>query len=233
MVNPKSGLAASLDKTEIGNGAAAAEALEWRTAGKPVPYPEAVDGMERRVRAIREGAAPELVWLLEHPPLYTAGTSADDAELLDPGGLPVHRSGRGGRHTYHGPGQRVAYVMLDLNNHGRDLRRFVASLEQWIIDTLLVFGVSGGRREGRIGIWVEGDAGAEAKIAALGVRVRHWVTFHGVSINVDPDLGFYRGIIPCGIADYGVTSLAALGVDAGMAEVDAALQATFAATFGG
>ena len=195
-----------------------------------VPYPAAVEAMERRVEAIREAAAPECVWLVEHPDLYTAGTSADPAELLDPDALPVFQTGRGGRYTYHGPGQRIAYVMLDLGPRGRDLRRYVSNLEQWIIDTLAIFHVVGERRDGRIGIWVDHN-GLEKKIAALGVRVRHWVTFHGIAINVDPDLGQYQGIVPCGIADHGVTSMADLGVTATMDEVDAALKKTFLSVF--
>ena len=172
------------------------------------------------------------MWLLEHPPLYTAGTSARADDLLDPSGLPVYRSGRGGQYTYHGPGQRVAYVMLDLGARGRmDLRCFVRDLEQWLIDTLAAFGVVGLRREGRVGIWVAADGG-EAKIAAIGVRVRRWVTFHGVSLNVAPDLAHYRGIVACGIREHGVTSLAALGVDATMDEIDRTLKCTFEAVFG-
>ena len=197
-----------------------------------VPYPRAVTAMERRVEAIRESAAPEWVWLVEHPDLYTAGTSADPAELLDPDKLPVFQTGRGGRYTYHGPGQRIAYVMVDLGERGRDLRRYVSNLEQWIIDTLATFHIVGERRQGRIGIWVDQN-GAEKKIAALGVRVRHWVTFHGIAINVDPDLGQYQGIVPCGIAELGVTSMADLGVTAEMDEVDAALKKTFLSAFGG
>lgn len=187
--------------------------------------------MEERVAAIRRGEAPETVWLLEHPPVYTAGTSAREDELLDPR-FPVYRTGRGGRFTYHGPGQRVAYVMLDLARRGRDVRGFVHRLEQWLIDTLAVFGVRGERREGRVGIWVESPKG-EAKIAALGVRLRRWVSFHGVSLNVDPDLSHFAGIVPCGLARYPVTSLAELGVRVSMAEVDAALRATFPRHFPG
>ena len=173
------------------------------------------------------------MWLLEHPPLYTAGTSATPGDLLDASGLPVYRSGRGGQYTYHGPGQRVAYVMLDLRRRARmDLRCFVRDLERWLIDALATFGVVGLRREGRVGIWVE-TGGSEAKIAAIGVRVRRWVTFHGVSLNVAPDLGHYRGIVACGIREHGVTSLAALGVEATMEEVDGALRRSFGAVFGG
>ena len=190
--------------------------IEWRTSDAPVDYEAAVADMERRVAAIREGTAPELVWLLEHPPLYTAGTSARDEELLDPGRLPVHRTGRGGRYTFHGPGQRIAYVMLDLSRRDRDVRCHVHRLEEWMIRTLARFGVCGERRAGRVGIWVVRPDGGEDKIAAIGVRVRRWVTYHGVALNVDPDLDHYRGIVPCGIAEHGVTSLAALGISATM-----------------
>ncbi len=183
--------------------------------------------MEARVAAIHAGTAPELVWLLEHPPLYTAGTSADAGELLDPGRFPVYRAGRGGRYTYHGPGQRIAYVMLDLARRGDDVHCYVHHLEDWVIQTLAHFGVAGERREGRVGVWVS-RGGAEAKIAAIGVRVRRWVTYHGMALNVTPDLDHYRGIVPCGISEHGVTSLAALGILVAMAEVDAVLRATFA-----
>ena len=213
--------------------AAARRAVEWSVAPAPVAYPDAVAAMEERVAAILARQAGEQVWLLEHPPLYTAGTSAQTDDLLDSQDLPVFKSGRGGQYTYHGPGQRVAYVMLDLAARGRmDLRCFVRDLEQWLIDTLAAFGVAGMRREGRVGIWVE-TAGGEAKIAAIGVRVRHWVTFHGVSLNVAPDLSHYRGIVACGIREHGVTSLAALGVEASMADVDRALRRNFDAVFGG
>jgi lipoyl(octanoyl) transferase len=199
-----------------------------------VPYPDATAEMERRVASIIAGDEPELVWLVEHPPLYTAGTSARDQDLLEPGRLPVFRTGRGGQFTYHGPGQRVAYVMLDLSERGRDVRCFVSALEGWIIETLAQFGVAGERRADRIGVWVPATAGRpEAKIAAIGVRVRHWVTFHGLSINVAPDLGDYAGIVPCGAAGAGVTSLADQGVNATMAEVDVAMKQSFAAAFGG
>jgi len=194
-----------------------------------VPYPAAVAFMEERVAAIRRGEALETVWLLEHPPVYTAGTSARDDELLDPR-FPVYRVGRGGRFTYHGPGQRVAYVMLDLARRGRDVRGFVHRLEAWLIDALARFGVRGERREGRVGIWVETPKG-EAKIAALGVRLRRWVSFHGVSLNVDPDLSHFSGIVPCGLAGLPVTSLAELGVRVTMDEVDAALRETFPCYF--
>jgi lipoyl(octanoyl) transferase len=187
--------------------------------------------MEARVSAIREAAAPELVWLLEHPPLYTGGTSAPDEDLLDPRRLPVHRTGRGGRYTYHGPGQRIAYVMLDLTRRDRDVRCHVHRLEEWMIRTVAHFGVKGERREGRVGIWVARPSSKEEKIAAIGVRVRRWVTYHGVALNVDPELDHYRGIVPCGIADHGVTSLAKLGVAATMEEVDRTLRATFGEIF--
>ncbi|MDJ0609743.1 MAG: lipoyl(octanoyl) transferase LipB [Kiloniellales bacterium] len=207
-------------------------ATEWRVSNAPVAYPEAVDLMEERVAAIRAGAAPELVWLLEHPPLYTAGTSARDEELLQPDRFPVYRSGRGGQFTYHGPGQRVAYVMLDLKRRGGDLRRYVCDLEEWLIVTLAGFGVTGERRKGRVGIWVERGDGREDKIAAIGVRVRHWVAYHGVALNVNPDLGHFQGIVPCGIAEHGVTSLADLGMAVSLAEVDAALRTGFERVFG-
>jgi lipoyl(octanoyl) transferase len=201
-------------------------AVEWRITDALVPYEAAVAEMEARVAAIHAGTAPELVWLVEHPPLYTAGTSADAADLLEPGRLPVFRTGRGGQYTYHGPGQRVAYVMLDLTKHGRDVGCHVWRLEEWMIRVLARFGIAGERREGRIGVWVaRGDR--EDKIGAIGVRVRRWVTYHGVALNVDPDLANYAGIVPCGIAGHGITSMAALGIKATMADVDAALRATF------
>lgn len=208
----------------------AAPAIQWRISDGPVDYADAVARMEARVAAIRAGTEPELVWLLEHPPLYTAGTSARDADLVAPGRLPVHRTGRGGQYTYHGPGQRVAYVMVDLNRRGRDLRCFVWQLEQWVIETLAVFNVTGERRDGRVGVWVARD-GREDKVGAVGVRVKRWVTYHGVSINVDPDLAHYAGIVPCGITEHGVTSLADLGIPATMADVDVALRQTFAKVF--
>lgn len=195
-------------------------------------YEFAVGEMEARVAQIRGSGAPELVWLLEHPALYTAGASAKQSDLIDPEAFPVHRSGRGGQYTYHGPGQRVVYVMLDLERRGADLHRFVRNLEQWLIDSLAEFGVSGERRQGRVGVWVSLGAGEEAKIAALGIRVRRWVTFHGVSLNVAPDLSHYRGIIACGVKEHGVTSLEALGVNADMAAVDAVLKEKFQTLFG-
>ena len=206
--------------------------LEWDIADDLVPYEPALARMEARVAAIRAGEAPELVWLVEHPPLYTAGTSASDDELLMPGRFPVYRAGRGGRHTYHGPGQRVGYVMLDLRSRGADVRGYVHDLEEWMIRTLDRFNVRGERRPGRVGIWVDRGGGREEKIGAIGVRIRHWVSFHGIALNVDPDLSHFGGIVPCGIAEHGVTSLTALGIPVSMAEADAALKATFEEVFG-
>ena len=202
------------------------DGIEWRVSDKPVPYEQALAEMERRAAAVREGEAPELVWLLEHPPLFTAGTSADPAELFNPMGFPVYDAGRGGRYTYHGPGQRVGYLVLDLEKHGRDIRRFVNRLEGWMIATLAELGVSAHRAPGRIGIWV-GEGADEAKIGALGVRVKRWVTLHGFAINVAPDLTHFTGIVPCGIADFGVTSLDKLGKQIELTGVDAALKRTF------
>lgn len=210
---------------------AAATAVEWRASAGLVPYPEALALMEERAAAIRDRGAPELVWLLEHPPLYTAGTSAAVEELLEPDRFPVYAAGRGGRYTYHGPGQRIAYLMLDLRRRGGDVRRFVWRIEELVIRSLARLGVESGRREGRIGIWVTLPDGSEAKIGAIGVRVRRWVSYHGVAINVCPDLGHFGGIVPCGIAEHGVTSLAALGIDAGFRELDAALAEAFAEVF--
>lgn len=214
-----------------------ANRIEWRITDPLVPYPEAVATMEDRVAAIRAGHAPELVWLLEHPPIYTAGTSAHDQDLIDRTRFPVFRSGRGGQFTYHGPGQRVAYVLLDLERRGADLRRFVHDLEEWLIRTLALFNLKGERRPGRVGIWIDmgphgGLPGQERKIAALGVRVRRWVSFHGVALNVEPDLNHFSGIVPCGLHDYGVTSMHALGHLVTMPEVDAALMATWPQVFG-
>lgn len=191
--------------------------------------------MEARVAAIRAGRAAELVWLLEHPPLYTAGASAKPQDLLTPRRFPVYQAGRGGQYTYHGPGQRVAYVMLDLTRRKQDVRAFVHALEDWLIDTLAAFGVRGERRSDRVGVWVlrpDKGAGAEDKIAAIGIRVRRWVTFHGISLNVAPDLEHFSGIVPCGIRGHGVTSLADLGAPAAMGQVDAALRAAFERHFG-
>ncbi len=210
-------------------------AIEWRYADAPVPYEDAVAFMERRAADIRAGTAPECLWFVEHPPLYTAGTRAQAADLVDPGRFPVYETGRGGQYTYHGPGQRVVYVMLDLTRWGRDLRRFVHALEDWVIRTLARFNLQGEIRDGRVGVWVPrpGFAGREDKIAAIGVRVRHWVTFHGISLNVDPDLSHYAGIVPCGIAEHGVTSLLDQGIVVPMTEVDVALCETFPEAFGG
>ena len=200
--------------------------IEWKVTDGLVPYPQALAEMEARAAAVRAGGACELVWLLEHPPLFTAGTSADPAELFNPQGFPVFDAGRGGRYTYHGPGQRVGYLVLDLEKRGKDIRCFVHALEGWIICTLERLGVDARREPGRIGIWT-GSGANEAKIGAIGVRVRRWVTMHGFSINVSPDLSHFGGIIPCGIAEYGVTSLAHLGLNASMSHVDDALKGIF------
>lgn len=213
--------------------------VEWQHWDGLVPYAEALDAMEARVAAIAGGSAPEAIWLLEHPPLYTAGTSARPEDLTDPGRFPVHEVRRGGQYTYHGPGQRVVYTMLDLNTRGRDVRQFVCGLENWVIATLAEFGIRGERRAGRVGVWVvrpdrapnpDGTA-REDKIAAIGVKLRRWVSFHGLSINVEPDLSHFSGIVPCGIRDHGVTSLVDLGLPVTMAELDAALTRTFPAHF--
>ena len=204
--------------------------VEWRIEERLVPYPEAVAAMEERVRMVRDGTAAEQVWLLEHPPLYTAGTSAADDELLEPGRFPVYRSGRGGRYTYHGPGQRVAYVMLDLKRRRPDVRCYVHDLEDWVIRALARFNVTGERREGRVGIWVQRGR-QEDKIAASGVRVRRWVTYHGIAVNLDPDLEHFAGIVPCGIEGHGVTSLADMGLPVTMADLDVALRETFDEVF--
>ena len=206
--------------------------MDWLISDERIGYDAAVAAMERRVAAIRAGTADEMVWLLEHPPIYTAGTSARPEDLLAPGRFPVHASGRGGQYTYHGPGQRVAYVMLDLKRHGGDVRRYVTDLEEWLIRTLARFNIAGERRAGRVGIWVARGGGREDKIAAIGVRVRHWVSFHGVALNVDPALEHFSGIVPCGLSAHGVTSLWDLGHTATLAEVDSALMATFADVFG-
>jgi lipoyl(octanoyl) transferase len=208
--------------------------VEWVVAEAPIAYQDAVAAMEGRAAAIAARRAPERVWLLEHPPLYTAGTSAREDDLIEPDRFPVFRSGRGGRFTYHGPGQRVAYVMLDLARREADVRRYVAALEAWLIATLAAFNVRGERREDRVGVWVRRPdrPEAECKIAALGIRVRRWVTFHGVSLNVEPDLSHFAGIVPCGVRGQGVTSLVDLGIPVTMAEVDAALRAAFEDIFG-
>ena len=207
---------------------------EWRISNSPVPYPGALETMEDRVAAIREGAVGELIWLLEHPPLYTAGTSAKEADLLEPSRFPVYRAGRGGQYTYHGPGQRIVYTMLDLRERGPDVRCFVHNLEEWVIQTLASFNVKGERREGRVGIWVDRGGGREDKIAAIGVRIRRWITFHGISINVEPDLSHFDGIVPCGIGEtgLGVTSLVDLGLPVTMTDLDVALQESFEGVFG-
>ena len=216
------------------------EPVEWTIAEGRVAYEEAVAAMETRVAAIAAGEAREQVWLLEHPPLYTAGTSARDEDLVDATRFPVFRSGRGGQFTYHGPGQRVAYVMLDLQRRTPDLRRYVAALEAWLIATLEAYNIRGERREDRVGVWVRrpekplgpGGESAEDKIAAIGIRVRRWVTFHGISLNVEPDLSHFSGIVPCGVRLHGVTSLVDLGIPVTMPEVDSVLRATFEEVFG-
>jgi lipoyl(octanoyl) transferase len=233
---PRDALRAPLHAT------AGAAPVEWRVSAGLIDYEAAVAEMESRVARIAAGEAPEFVWLLEHPPVYTAGTSARDADLLDPR-FPVHRTGRGGQFTYHGPGQRVGYVLLDLARRRRDARAYVCGLESWLIETLADFGVAGERREARVGVWVKrpekphGLSGeiAEDKIAAIGVRLRQWVSFHGIALNVAPDLTHFGGIAPCGVREshLGVTSLADLGVTATMAEVDAALKRRFEGIFGG
>jgi lipoyl(octanoyl) transferase len=236
--------------------------MEWKISDTPIPYEDAVAFMEARVRAIRTGSAEEMIWLLEHPPLYTRGTSAKEGDFLGSMPFPVYDSGRGGEYTYHGPGQRIAYVMLDLKTRGPDVRRFVQNLEAWIIATLAAFGVHGMVREGRIGVWVETAASnkavipaqaeilastqnavvepafagitnssSEAKIAALGIRLRQWVSYHGIAINVHPDLSHFSGIVPCGIREFGVTSLAALGIPATLQDVDRELMRTFGTVF--
>ena len=207
----------------------------WAVSPDRVPYPEAVAAMEARAAAIAQGTAGELVWLLEHPPLYSAGVSARPEDLLNAGDIPVFETGRGGQFTYHGPGQRVAYVMLDLNQRGRDVRRFVRGLESWIVDALTTFNVDSGPRDGRVGVWVERRDGPlirEDKIAAIGVKIRKWISFHGISLNVEPDLSHFSGIVPCGIREHGVTSLVDLGRPVTMVEADAALRAAFVSVFG-
>lgn len=208
--------------------------VQFHASAGLAPYPDAIAAMEARVAAIRARTAPECVWFLEHPPLYTAGTSAKDSDLLDAGRFPVHRTGRGGQYTYHGPGQRVAYVMLDLQRPRAcgtaDVRCYVHNLEEWVIRTLARFGIKGERREGRVGIWVS-HGNREDKIGAIGVRVRHWISYHGIALNVSPDLSHFSGIVPCGISQYGVTSLRDLGVTASLAEVDQILMEEFKAVF--
>mgnify|MGYP003669738565 FL=1 len=210
--------------------------LEWRISDEPVAYPDAVAEMDARAAAIRDGSAPELVWLLEHPPLYTAGTSANPEDLLDTERFPIFQTGRGGQYTYHGPGQRVAYVMLDLKARKQDIRAYVRALEEWIIRMLAAFNVRGERRDGRVGIWVtRGDVGApmrEDKIAAIGVRLKRWVSMHGISVNVEPELSHFEGIVPCGISEHGVTSLHDMGQLVTLAEADQELRAAFDTIFG-
>jgi lipoyl(octanoyl) transferase len=225
----------SLDLTTFAQPQARAE-VEWRISDSPVPYPDAIAAMEERVAAIAAGVAPELVWLLEHPPLYTSGTSGNSSDLFE-ARFPLFTTGRGGQLTYHGPGQRVAYVMLDLKSRRPDVRAYVAGLEAWIIRTLAAFNIRGQRREDRVGVWVnrpDKGPGHEDKIAAIGVRLRRWVSFHGIAINVEPDLSHFDAIIPCGVADprYGVTSLADFGHVVSMAEVDIALRQAFFEVFG-
>jgi lipoyl(octanoyl) transferase len=229
VVNVRDGLAFDLKN-------AALPAAEWRVSDALVPYEDALTVMEARVAAIAEGRASELVWLLEHPPLYTSGTSAKGQDLIE-ARFPVHATGRGGQFTYHGPGQRVAYVMIDLKRRAPDVRRFVATLEEWLIRTLAAFNVRGERREDRVGVWVarpERGAGHEDKIAAIGIRLKRWVSLHGISLNVDPELSHFAGIVPCGVADprFGVTSLTDLGHLVSMPEVDMALRREFEELFG-
>ncbi len=209
--------------------------IGWAISEQPVPYPQALEAMNARADAIRRKEAPQLVWLLEHPPLYTAGTSAQREDLLDPDRFPVFETGRGGQFTYHGPGQRVAYIMLDMKARGGDVRGLVADLERWVIEALSAFNIKGERREGRVGIWVrrpEKGENREDKIAAIGLRVSRWVTTHGISFNVEPELSHYAGIVPCGIQAHGVTSLADLGLPVSMADADVALRVTFEKVFG-
>src|SRR5882724_6366727 len=231
MVNDRRNLDLATFAQPAGGGA-----VEWRISDTPVPYPEAVAAMEARVAEIAAHQAPELVWLLEHPPLYTSGTSGRPTDLLDPR-FPVFATGRGGQFTYHGPGQRVAYVMLDLKRRGGDVRRFVADLEEWLIRTLAAFNIRGERREDRIGVWVrrpDKGEGCEDKIAAIGIRVKRWVSLHGFSLNVDPDLGHFGGIVPCGVGEprFGVTSFLDLGHVVSMPEVDMAMRSAFEEVFG-
>jgi len=206
--------------------------IDWDVAQERIPYELAHERMKTHAAAIAAGDARELIWLLEHPPLYTAGTSANPNDLITPDRFEVHQTGRGGQYTYHGPGQRVAYAMLDLRKRGRDVSAFVRGLEQWIIDTLAVFDVTAERRCGRVGVWVVREDGREEKIAAIGVRLKKWVSFHGISINVDPDLSHFSGIVPCGIQEHGVASLASLGKDVSLEDLDTALKSCFETIFG-
>ncbi|WP_343564853.1 lipoyl(octanoyl) transferase LipB [Kiloniella sp. b19] len=206
-------------------------AIEWCVSDHLIDYDKSLEFMENRAAAIHAGQEQECVWLLEHPPLYTAGTSAKREDLLTPDRFPVYDAGRGGQYTYHGPGQRVGYSMLDLNHRGKDVRKYVADLEEWIIQTLASFNIRGERREGRVGIWIDRGHGREDKIAAIGVRVRKWVTFHGIAINLDPDLDHFEGIVPCGISDHGVTSLHDLGIAVSTEDLDVAMQNAFRKVF--
>ena len=234
MVNARDSLAAPFHRREGG------APVRWSIAEGLTPYPDALAHMDARVAAIADGLADEQVWLVEHPPLYTAGTSSRAGDLVAPGRFPVFETGRGGQYTYHGPGQRVAYAMLDLRVRQQDLRAYVAALEEWIIGTLDAFNIRGERREDRVGVWVRrpdkprlpDGRMAEDKIAAIGIRVRRWVTFHGISLNVEPDLSHFDGIVPCGIREFGVTSLVDLGIPVTMPEVDAVLRAQFERVFG-
>ena len=211
--------------------------VEWKISAAPVSYPDALEFMEQRVAKIASAGAPECIWLLEHPPLYTAGTSARESDLLTPERFPVYKTGRGGEYTYHGPGQRVVYIMLDLNRRRRDVRWLVCEIEQWAIDVCAAFGITAERRDGRVGLWVQRDGDGqngparEDKIAAIGIRLRRWVSFHGMSLNINPALEHFTGIVPCGISEHGVTSFDQLGRGASMADVDAALKAGFARRF--
>lgn len=209
-----------------------AEAIEWRISDELISYPDALKEMEARVHAIRAGEAEELVWLLEHPPLYTAGTSADPSDLVDPDRFPVYDAGRGGQYTYHGPGQRVVYFLLDLKKRGRDVRKFVWGLEEVMIQSVAKFGVTAERRDSRVGVWVERGGGREDKVGAIGVRIKQWVTYHGIALNVEPDLSHFDGIVPCGITEHGVTSLTDLGLPVTMDDVDVVIKQTFDEIFG-
>jgi lipoyl(octanoyl) transferase len=219
-----------VQRSEIAGKLARDWPIRWETEPTPIPYEQALARMDLEVSAITAGLTTELVWLLQHPPLYTAGTSAKSTDLVDPDRFPVFQTGRGGQYTYHGPGQRVAYVMLNLKGRGGDVRAFVARLEDWLINVLAAFGIAGDRREDRVGVWVSTSEG-EKKIAALGIRVRGGITLHGVSININPDLSHFNGIVPCGISDYGVTSFADLGVKATMTEVDDVMRWEFTRLF--
>jgi lipoyl(octanoyl) transferase len=210
----------------------ALDTIEWRISDQLIDYPAALAEMEERVRAIRAGEAAELVWLLEHPPLYTAGTSADPSDLVDPDRFPVYDAGRGGQYTYHGPGQRVVYFLLDLKKRGKDVRKFVWGLEEVMVQAVAKFGVTAERRDGRVGVWVERGGGREDKVGAIGVRIKQWVTYHGIALNVEPDLSHFTGIVPCGITEHGVTSLTDLGLPVTMDDVDVVIKETFDEIFG-